>query len=53
MTKKEIYRLRGILEAMKHNRMADTSPEEKMDKSIDLQEEGIRLCNKTLNKLKP
>jgi len=53
MKKKEVYRLRYLLHAMKHNRIADTSPNETMDKFFRLYEEGIQICDKTINRLKP
>ncbi len=53
MTKKEIYRLRDILFALRHNKQADTDKTETHDKFCLLQEEGIKICEKTLWKMKP
>ncbi len=53
MTKKEIYRIRTILEDMKHNKFADTSPSETGDKFLRLYEEAHKICNKTIYKMKP
>lgn len=53
MNKKEIYRLRNILDGMKHIKQADTDPTATHDRFINLYKEGIDICNKSINKMKP
>ena len=53
MTKAEIYEVRTIIEAMFHNRNADTQKSATFDKFIELYERGVEICNKSINKMKP
>ena len=53
MTKKEIYRMRELVEGMIHNKQADTSPSEIHDKFCLLGDEAIAICNKSINKMRP
>ena len=53
MTKVEIYKLREILQALRHNKEADTSVSETHDKFCRLQEEGVEICNKSINNMRP
>jgi len=53
MTKKEMYRLRQILDEMYHNRNADTQKTATFDQFGQLYEEGKYILNRTLNKMRP
>jgi len=53
MTKKEIYRLRDIIQELKYIKEADTDKTATHDRFITLHSEGIAICNKSINKMKP
>jgi len=53
MTKKEIYRLRRILDEMEYIKQADTDPTVTQDRFRRVYEEGVNICNRSINKMKP
>jgi|GEM_PF-2464424 len=53
MTKKEIYRLRKILDEMKYIKQADTDSTATHDRFKRAYEEGVNICNRSINKMKP
>ena len=53
MTKKEVYRLRDILHEMKYVKEADTDETATHDRFIEVYEEGIKICDRTINMLEP
>ena len=53
MTKRDIYRLREIIEEMRHIKEADTDKTATHDRFIRLFEEGIKICNKNINRMRP
>ena len=50
MTKKEIYRLKAILEELKYIKQADTDKTATQDRFDKAHEEGIGICEKSLYK---
>lgn len=53
MTKKETYRLRALFQAIKHNKEADTAKSQTHEMFCDLIKEGIEICNKNIDRMKP
>ena len=52
MTKKEIYRLRSIIQELRNLDNNDRDPMQK-DKKVPLYIEGIEICNRDIDKKKP
>jgi len=53
MTKVEIYELRSILHELHYIKIADTDPTATADRFEKKYEEGIKICNRAINKMKP
>jgi len=53
MTKEEIYKLRDILHEMKYVKEADTDRTATHERFLKAYKEGVVICNKSINRMKP